>query len=100
MSLFDIFFWVYILLCSLLLPSWALFKRKRKILSLTLAIIPVLFGYLLYSYLYDPKYEDDHGIAVAGLILIVPLLSFLCQLVVYVVCKITIYKEEKDRERS
>lgn len=100
MSLFEIFFWIYILLCTLLLPAWALFKRKRIILSLTLLIIPAMFGYLLYNYLTNPKYEDDHGIAVAGLFLTVPLLSFLCQLVVYAVSKMAIFKKEKERERA
>lgn len=80
MDVFEAGFLVYVLLCTILLPLWMLLKRQRLKLSLVLIIIPVLLGYLLYRYLFGSSSDDDHGVAVAGLFLTVPLLSFVFQL--------------------
>lgn len=80
MDVFEAVYIMYILFCTVSLPLWALLKRKRLKLSLVLIFIPILFGYLLYRYLFDSS-DEDHGIAVAGLFFTVPLLSYVCQLV-------------------
>ena len=82
MDVFEAVYLMYVLLCTVLLPLWTPLKGKRLKLSLVLISIPVLLGYLLYHYLLGPSSDEDHGIAVAGLFLTVPLLSFVCQLVV------------------
>lgn len=89
MYLAELLYWTYVLSCSILMPSWAFFKHSRIMLSLALLLIPVLLVCFLHHYITDPQYEDDHGIAVAGLFLTVPILSLLCQLVVLTVCKST-----------
>jgi hypothetical protein len=80
MDVFEAVFLMYVLLCTVLLPLWMLLKRQRPKLSLVLVLIPILLGYLLYGYLFGSSSDEDHGVAVAGLFLTLPLLSFLIQL--------------------
>lgn len=80
MDVFEAVFLMYVLLCTTLLPLWMLLKRQRLKLSLVLVLIPILLGYLLYRYLFGSSSDDDHGVAVAGLVLTLPLLSFVLQL--------------------
>lgn len=63
-------------------------------MAITLCLVPLSFAYLLFDYLNNPNYEGDHGIAVAGLFLTVPLLSYACQLVVYSVVKVVFASKE------
>lgn len=98
MNLFEIAYFTYVFLCTLLLPLRMLAKRKRLRLSLVLLFIPVLLGYLPYSYLLGSSNDEDHGIAVAGLFLTVPLLSFVCQLVVFSVANVVVVRKGIENE--
>mgnify|MGYP000332739416 CR=1 FL=1 len=98
MSLFEVLYWLYILFCTVLLPLWVCFKRRQKMCSLVLFLVPVCFALWLYSYLSSDKLDDDHGMAIAGLFVVLPLASFFCQFVLYTLCKVAIKRNEKKRE--
>jgi len=83
--------YVYLLFVSVsffLLPSWAWFKSKRRVLALVLLSIGLLFIYFLYSYISDPESTDDPGMVVFGFIMYVPPFTFLVQLMIYIGCKV------------
>ena len=82
----------------MLLPSWVFFRHRQKVLSLLLFLVPVCFAFWLYSTLQSPKLDDDHGMAIAGLFITLPLASFVCQFVLYTLCKVAMKWKEKKRE--
>ncbi len=87
LSLFEVCYGLYVFLCALYVPYRALVRDRLIPLSLLLVFVPFTVGVWLYSYLHDPQYADDHGIAVAGLFLTVPGFSFLAQLLIYKIGK-------------
>lgn len=83
-----LFYLLFVVPCLFILPCWAWFKRKRKILGSALAVLGLWSGYSIYGYFTDPAFASDSGSVVFGFLVLVAPFTFLIQLLIYIAYKI------------
>jgi len=73
-----------VLVCFFLLPAWAFFKRKRKVVALILVFIGLFSTYIMYSYFRDPESFGGRGLLAFVVYTYIPPGTFIVQLFVYI----------------
>jgi len=95
-SYISLFYYVLIvLICSFGLPYRAWINGKRTPLAIFLACIGLFFCDMMYGYFKAPVSTEDHGAVVFGFIFIIPIFSFLLQLMVYIGYKVMKHNSAK-----